>query len=566
MEEKESTILYVETPESNKNEVIKKKEYEFSFDNKIYELIVSRNEENIFNFTLKPRTPKDINIIEYYEQNKKLSELFELFFITKDEKLNQNNVIFERIDNFIDKKKISLLKKKDMNNTIYLIFLLKTEFDDIRIEIELEKKEIKISNDEKFNILNEKIVNLKNEFEKIKNYYEKQREEKSNEIKILKEKIEKLGIIKPDNKKEKNIIVNELFKSHTASKKYGCKKILNEIDGQIGVNDLFEVYHIHNEENIVYIASKKKAGKDDKSNISIFALFSINDIFKIKILEGHQNQIVFIKYFFNPKEVKEYLLSGDDNNKIIVWDILNDYEKVCFINVEYKQLLLNEPIFNSLLLFTEKKNYIYTSTYTNNNSKLYELEDGAFIKDVSITYNYKTLYMLKYEYKSKDKNMNLIIDCCNNFVVIYNPFNEEIYAEINNEKTIGDNRYACITYDKDNKDFLTISNERGYIIIYDLQKKNIFKFFNIKDQLYNIINWKNDYLICSQKNFLRIIDIKNKSISNFIECEKNIICIKYIVLNQKDELIIAAGANSPNIFILFSLSSITDKGDDISFI
>ena len=203
MEEKERTILYVETPESNKNEVIKKKEYEFSFDNKIYELIVSRNEENIFNFTLKPRTPKDINIIEYYEQNKKLTELFELFLIRKDEKFNQNNVIFERIDNFIYKKKISLLKKKDMNNTIYLIFLLKTEFDDIRIEIELEKKEIEISNDEKFNILNEKIVDLKNEFEKIKNYYEKQREEKSNEIKILKEKIEKLGIIKPDNKIKK---------------------------------------------------------------------------------------------------------------------------------------------------------------------------------------------------------------------------------------------------------------------------------------------------------------------------------------------------------------------------
>ena len=45
------------------------------------------------------------------------------------------------------------------------------------------------------------------------------------------------------------------------------------------VNDIFEVYHLHNEENIVYIASKKKTGKDVKSNISIFALFSINDIF-----------------------------------------------------------------------------------------------------------------------------------------------------------------------------------------------------------------------------------------------------------------------------------------------
>ena len=52
---------------------------------------------------------------------------------------------------------------------------------------------MKFQFDEKFNILNEKIVDLKNEFEKIKNYYEKQREENINEIKILKEKIEKLG-------------------------------------------------------------------------------------------------------------------------------------------------------------------------------------------------------------------------------------------------------------------------------------------------------------------------------------------------------------------------------------
>ena len=565
MEENEKDILTIETPECKKNEVINKKEYEFSFDNKNYELIVSINEETIFNFILKPRNPKNINIIEYYEQNKKLTELFELFFIIKDENKNQNNVIFERIDNFINKKEISLSKK---NDTIYLTFLFKTQFDDIKREIGLEKKEIKITNDKKFDILNKKIVDLKNEFNNIKNYYEKQREENNNEIKILKEKIEKLGINKSDNeiKKKKYNIVNELFKSHTASKIYSSKKILNEIDGEIGVNDLFEVYHLHNEENIVYIASKRKRGKGDISNISIFALFSINDIFKIKILVGHQNQIVFVKYFFNPKEVKEYLLSGDVSDKIIVWDILNDYEKVCFINVEYKKLLIDKPIYNSLLLFTEKKNYIYTSTYTNNNSKLYELEDAAFIKDVSITYNYKTLYMLKYEYKSKDKNLDLIIDCCNNFVVIYNPFNEEIYAEINNEKTIGENRYACITYDKDNKEFLSISNERGYIVIYDLQKKYIFKYFNLKDELYSIINWKNDYLICSQNNFLRIIDIKEKSISNFIECEKNIICIKYIVLNQKDELIIAAGANSSNIFILFSPSSITNKGDEISFI
>ena len=36
-------------------------------------------------------------------------------------------------------------------------------------------------------------------------------------------------------------------------------KLNNQIDEKVGINDLFEVYHLHNDENTVYIATKKKS-------------------------------------------------------------------------------------------------------------------------------------------------------------------------------------------------------------------------------------------------------------------------------------------------------------------
>ena len=547
----------IEIDKNLNDKIIEKREYEFQFDNKIYELTISRSEKNIFTFILKERTPEEINKMIYYEQNKQLEELLYLFFVPQGENKKLDEIIFERIETFINKNQISLLKKENMKDSITLIFSLKTQMDDIKIEIKLEKKEKTITDDDKFEILNNKILDLLKQFEDMKNFYEQQLKEKDDEIKKLKEIIEKSKIINTEEEKEEKIEIDyESIKSHIISKKYSYKKIL-EIDGKIGINDLFEVYHLHNDKNSVYIAAKNKIINDYKANISIYQLLSIDDYIKVKILYGHKEGISFIKYFLNHKENKDYLLSGDVEDMIIVWDILNDYNKVSFIQPNYKQILLGEPIYNSLLLFTEKKNYIYTTTCTNNFNKLYELENGAFVKDVSITYYFKTLYLIIYKYKNNDKILNLIIDCCKDFVVIYNLFNEDIYDKIKTEMTRGDNTYARITCDKDNNEFLTISNERGSIILYDLKKKNIIKCFNLKEEIYTFINLNNDYIICSQssKDYLRLIDLKKYTINKFIDCDNNIICIKFIILNKKEELIIAAGKKDSKIMLIFPTSS-----------
>ena len=269
---------------------------------------------------------------------------------------------------------------------------------------------------------------------------------------------------------------------------------------------------------------------------------------KINRLKGHQQRIVFIKYFINPYNEKEYLISGDREEKVIVWEIINEkeYKIVCFINTLYGRLLMQQSIYNCILYSTQNKNYVYTTTVTSNYSRLYELENGALVKNVSITYYYYTFYLLKYK--------DFIIDCCRNNVIIYQPFTEEIYANIESSETKGDNRSACIIYNKNNIDYLYISNSNGNVIGYDLVNKKIISIYNLNKDLYHIIFWDSENLIVTEYNteYLEIINIENKKARNTIKCDSTLMCVKKILLNQNEEMLITSGENTKNIYLLNS--------------
>ena len=53
-----------------------------------------------------------------------------------------------------------------------------------------------------------------------------------------------------------------------------------------------------------------------------------------KRLEGHIARFKVIKYFYDEISDKKYLLSSDRKNKIIIWDINNNYSKV-FENITF---------------------------------------------------------------------------------------------------------------------------------------------------------------------------------------------------------------------------------------
>ena len=141
--------------------------------------------------------------------------------------------------------------------------------------------------------------------------------------------------------------------------------------------------------------------------------------------------------------------------------------------------------------------------------------------------------------------------------MIYNPLNEEVYSKIETSYTKGDNRSCCIIYNKNNNDYLYISNCNGYIISYCLNTKNVINNYNINNDLYHIIFWDLNNLIFAQYNseYLGIIDIEKNNTKNLIKLKKTIMCVKKILLNKTDEILFASGEDNTDIFIIFTSST-----------
>ena len=549
--------IYQENTKPKKK--LNEKKYFLFFEKIKYELIISLfdneydKEEKIFNFKLINSREIDYNKNIYYENNKNLQELTKLFLINVSKCNNPINKIFEKIEKFHSNNSAYIQKNSNSENSLDLVYTLTTlDNEEIEFVIELLKKEEIISKEKKEYLLYQEINFLKNTLINMENKYEKIIKEQNNEIKLLKEKIDFI-MNNSINYNYKKKIINEeeqLICKSDLSLFNNIKIIKAEIDGGRGVNDHFEVYNLYKNKKSVFIAVKCKEEDSDISFIDIIKITSIDNYKKIKRLKGHQKRIVFIKYFIDPYLKKEYLLSGDREEVIRVWEIIDEknYKPLCVINTNYGRLIMQQSIYNCILYFTENKKYIYTTTVTKNYSRLYELENGAFLKDISITYYNYTFYLLKYK--------DLIVDVCKNYVIIYNPFNELIYAKIESDQTIGDNRSACIIYNNNNTDYLYISNSNGYIIDFDLKKKTIITFFCLGPDLdlYHITFWDYNHLIVAEYNtdYLEIINIEKPDIKKIIKCNSSLMCVKKILLNEKEEILLTSGENNKNIYILFS--------------
>ena len=532
------------------------KNFDLIYDNKKYKLIISiyddetNKKEKLFKFKLinAQKGNKNKNNI-YYESSMNSSQLSKLFFINEENQKDPISNILEKIEKFHFKNNASLEKNKKSENILNLIYTVKTiDNEEIKLIIELNKKE-EIIKEKNVDNLFEQIRYLENSLKNL----EQKCQEQNNTIKVLQEQINNLNKNNINAVKEKKIYDEEkqlTFSSNILNKKNML--IINEnIDGGRGVNDLFEVYHLNNDKKTVYLAVKRKEEYKDISYIDIIKIISISNFKRVNILKGHQKRINFIKYFMNPFNKNEYLLSGDREEKIRVWGIKDESNYICLIHIttNYGRLLLQQSIYNCILYFTEYRNYIYTTTVTENNSRLYDLIDGALLREISITKYHYTFYLLRYK--------DYIVDICRNYAIIYQLFNEEIYAKIECSETYGDNRSACIIYDKDETDYLYISNSGGYIISYDLNKKNINSTIYLDNDLYHIISWDLNTLIVTQydSEYLGIVLLdkkRNKIIQDKIKCNYYLICIKKILLNEKEEIMFTAGEKNNNVYLLFS--------------
>ena len=129
-------------------------------------------------------------------------------------------------------------------------------------------------------------------------------------------------------------------------------------------------------------------------------------------------------------------------------------------------------------------------------------------------------------------------------ILINNLLEDELYSELSNEPEAS--HFSGFIYYKDNNDYLCSSSFNGYINIWDLYNKKIFKIINTNNcKLFHIIKWNNKYIIVADyknKSF-KIIDLEENKIISDIKGQltKGVICIKKINHPIYGESLLSAG-------------------------
>ena len=489
------------------------------------------------------------------KEKDKFDMLFNQFKLLKknnydNDKIEEMNNKINELNNKIDKKDEEIkdiINKKDLviNEINQKVISLENKIQ------ELENKNIDIINkyENEIKLLNNKIMNFENNINssiiKINdsiNCFNLLKEEKNidnnnvnkmnnnifndeinkNEIIINNEYQEKeINLEKINNNKEYEKKINYEFVKDPKNLKYKSDLISSNSDS--GYNDIFEIY-ISYKDNQEYIVSPNY--KNFNLNI-----FNLRNNQKILSLEKHKNSIRTIRYFINNKNKNEYLISADSNQKVIIWDITNNYNIKYIIDTKYAS-----DIYSCLLVFPENMNdnFIVTSTYcmSKNNeeaaTKVYSFNDCKFIKYINNTSDIHIYYLLSWY--NKNNNQYYIIQFSKNKILINNLISDELYSELINIPE--GYHYSGVLYYKDNKDYLCSSSTNGYLNIWDLYEKKIYKNINTNgSNLAHVINWNNKYIIAvdiNKKSF-KIIEIENNSIYDIKNDNKHkLYCIKKV--------------------------------------
>ena len=128
---------------------------------------------------------------------------------------------------------------------------------------------------------------------------------------------------------------------------------------------------------------------------------------------------------------------------------------------------------------------------------------------INNTNNNNIFYLLSWY--NKKNNKYYIIQFCYLKIIINDLIEDELYSELKQEPET--DHFSGFIYNKNDNDYLCSSSKNGYINIWDLYNKNIFKIINTNNcKLAHIIQWNNKYII--------VADVNNKSFK-VIDLEEN---------------------------------------------
>ena len=450
--------------------------------------------------------------------NKKSEEIDSIKQSIEEKKLiiNKQNEILIRQDNQI----------KEINNK-----LIEKENQIAIISNKLEEKEVVINNLDI--ILKNKEINdneLNNQMKNIINEVNNDLNLKYNELINLISNLEHNEFIRK---------INYKFEKDPQDLKF--RQNINDTNASYGWNDIFEVY-ISRKDNKEYLVSP------NNNNYKLDVISLLENKITVS-LKGHNNHIRTIRYFINNINSEEYLISADNDIIVIIWEITYNFNIKFKINTNY-----SDNIYSCLLLFDliNENSYIVTSSYAQlddnekSATKLYSLENGQLIKYISHTNKNAIYYLLSWY--NKNNNKYYIIQFSFKAILINSVIDDELYCELVQEPE--DNHLSGFIYNlDDNTDYLCSSSYNGYINLWDLFNKSIYKVINTNEcVLSNIIPWNNQYIIVADydNNSFKIIDIEKGKIVKDISGQHTdkVPCVKKIYHPLYGESLLTAGQDN----------------------
>ena len=494
---------------------------EVTHELKLYKLYMNTNDRfNVFN--------KEMKILQVNELGENLNQKNEEINKIKESLNEKNSIIKEQKDILIKQEnEIKEISKK----------LLERENQIKIINNKLEQKELIINN---LDILfknkdikdNEALYQLKNSINEI-----------SNEINVKYN-----NLFNMISNLEHNEFIRKInYKFEREPQELKFRHNINNTNGSYGWNDIFEVY-ISRKDNKEYLVSP------NNNNYKLDVISLLENKITVS-LKGHNNHIRTIRYFINIINSEEYLISADNDIIVIIWEITYNFNIKFKIDTNYE-----DNIYSCLLLFDliNENNYIVTSSYAQSDdmdksaTKLYSLENGQLIKYISQSSKNAIYYLLSWYNKNNTKYY--LVQFTFKAILINSITDDEIYCRLTQEPE--DNHLSGFIYKSDENDFLCTSSYNGYIHIWDLYNKSIFKVIDTNNSvLCNIIQWNNEYVIVADydNESFKIVDVeKGKVIKDISGAHTDKVpCVKKIYHPLYGESLLTAGQD--NTIKLWSL-------------
>ena len=346
--------------------------------------------------------------------------------------------------------------------------------------------------------------------------------------------------------KENNHYDSSIYKSFKKNPHLKYKMDITNINLD-GLNDLFDVY-IPNKDNQTYIAAP------NKNIINIYLLKNMELIISLK---KNNFNITFVKYFINNKNKKEYLLSADLGNYVMVYDINNDYSLLQLINTDY----LEEIQILSCLIISDNHSevFIITSSYNPkleidscplSAAKIFSLKHGNFVSLIHTYYYLRSNIFYLLSWYNKYNKEDYVIELAHKEILIFNLYWKDLYHRFSHD----DFKTSGFIYIKNNHDYLCTSSQTGYINIYDLIDKIEINKININNSnLGHIIQWNSKYAIVADflnKSF-KILDLEFFKIISNIENNNYMHIVKKVYHPKYGESLLTA--DSSNLIKLWTL-------------